>query len=150
MRIWWKGSWRHLFQIAKYLCLKITKWFVSICKIFVSQIDKMICFKLQNICVSNWQKYCFQYAKYLCLKLTKILFSNCKVFVSQIDQIICFKLQPTVRKIWWKGRWRHDGSLIPIILPPPTPLSLSFSTFGIVQPSKAASSITLKHQHPPL
>ena len=62
VRIWWKGSWRHLFQIAKYLCLKITKWFVSNCKIFVSQIDKNTVFKLQSICVSNWPNYLFQIA----------------------------------------------------------------------------------------
>ena len=50
----------YLSQIAKCICLKLQNIFVSNCKMCLSQIAKCVCFKLQNVFVSNYKCICFK------------------------------------------------------------------------------------------
>ena len=51
--------------------------FVYNCKIYLSQIAKYICFKLQNSFFSNCKMYLSQIAKCICFKLINVFVSNC-------------------------------------------------------------------------
>ena len=58
----------YLFQIAKYVCLKLGNIFVSNWEMFLSQIATCICLKLHHVFVSNW--------KFLKMYLSQVLLFN--------------------------------------------------------------------------
>ena len=51
-------------------------------KMYLSQIEKFICLKLQNVFVSNCQIYLCHIVKCICLKLHNEFVSNCKIYLS--------------------------------------------------------------------
>ena len=51
-----------------------------------------ICFKLQNVFVSNWKMYLSSISKLISIQLQNIFVSNCKMYLFQIVKCICFKL----------------------------------------------------------
>ena len=74
-------------QIERRQCCLQTrpdKTRVSNYKMYLSQIAKCICLKLQNVFVSNYKMYWSQIAKCIGLKLQNVLVSNCKMHLFQI------------------------------------------------------------------
>ena len=91
-------------QIAKCICRKMQKIFVSNCKFCLCEITNCICLKLQNVFVSNQKTYLCQIAKCICRKMQKYLF--------QMANCVCVKLQKKVLQCFLS--YFCSRSLIPL------------------------------------
>ena len=66
------STWVNLVQIMSTWVKITVRVFVSNYRMYLSEITKCICLKLQSVFVSNYKIYSSQITKYICLKLQNV------------------------------------------------------------------------------
>ena len=95
---------KYLFQIAKYMCIKLTNVYFSNWEKYLSRIAICIGLKLWNVFVSNCKMYLWYIHKCICVILTNVFvywiflklqneFVHGKMYLSQVAKFVCLKLQ---------------------------------------------------------